>query len=258
MYLYLGLMLQAGLLSTFPFIFYWFTRPLPKSSARAMVGTTKVVLGILCAGYYLIVCAMYAISWFGSTLSGGGPGPYPSARLVQDPLQVPLILLVVPPAAVLLAVATKGNLGLWVFAMGASFISYWAGLVWLPVEMDWRFVIAFAVIGGLCGMVAGFIQSLVSHPHGSIGKVLFWPAVGASSASLGIVASWPAVQQATRWISFGKPGTIDYTPFSIDPGMMLPTVLTIVVVWLALSTMIAIATGYIRGGEWLLTKMRGT
>jgi len=168
---------------------------------------------------------------------------------------------VCPAAAVLLAVLKKGTLVLWVFAMGAGFISFWAGLVWLPVEpveMDWRFAIAFAVIGGLCGAAAGIIRSRLSRPHGSLGKVLFWSVVGAGSAALGMVVSWPAVQRAVLWNGIGKPVSIDYTPFSIDPWRMLPLLLTMVVMWLTISTVAAIATGYIRAGSWLLTQMRGT
>jgi hypothetical protein len=247
----LDLLAEVVLLSTFPFIFYWFTRPLPTSSGKVIIG--KVIIGIVCVMCYLFVCAMYAIFWIASGMSGGGAGPYPLERLLQSPLQVALLVLVLPAAAVWLAVAKKGTLGLWVFAIGAGFTSFWAGLGWLPAEMDWRFVIAFAVIGGLCGMAAGFILSRVSQPQERSGKVLFWSAAGASSAAIGMLASWPGVQRAMQKVAYRQPSAIEFTPFSIDPLVMLPLLFTTVVVWLSLSTLVALATGYIKLGRGLPT-----
>jgi hypothetical protein len=246
MYALLDLLGQVVLLSTFPFIFYWFTRPLPASSDRAMVITAKLIPGLFCIVGYVIVFAMDFVVWFIIGMKGGGAGSYPMERLLQFPLQVAVVVVVFPAVAALLAIAMKGTLGMWVFAIGAGFVSYWAGLGWLPVEMDWRFVIAFAVLGGLCGMAAGFILSCVAQPHGSLGKVLLWSILGASSAAIGMVSSWPAVQGATRMNGFGQPASIDYTPFSINPWVMLPLLLTCVVTWLALSTFAAIITGYIK------------
>jgi hypothetical protein len=252
-YALLDLLGQVVLLSTFPFIFYWFTRPLPTSSGRATVITAKLILGLFCVVGYMIVFAMYFLFWFGSGMSGGGAGSYPMERLLQFPLQVAVVVLVFPAAAVLLAKAQKGTLGLWVFAIGVCCVSYYAGLGWLPVEMDWLFVIAFVILGGLCGMAAGFVLSRVSEPGARAGRSQVWSAVGAGAAALGMVAAWPAVQGATKGNGFGQPGSIDYTPFSIDPGVMLPLLLTCVVVWLALSTFAAIVTGYIRVDRGLPT-----
>ena len=244
----LELLPQVVLLSTFPFIFYWFTRPLPASSKRATVITAKLIVGLFCAVGYVIVCAMYFLFWLGSGMSGGGAGSYLLQRLLPNPLQVPLVVLVFSALAALLAIAKKGTLGLWAFAIGVGFISSYAGLGWLPVEMDWRFVIVFAVLGGLCGLAAGFVLSRVSEPGARAGKVLSWSVVGAASAAIGMAAAWPAVEAARRG---SQPGDINYAPFSVDPSVMLPLLITSVVVWLALSTFAAIVTGYMKENRGL-------
>lgn len=238
---------EVLLLSTFPFVFYWFTRPSPTSSEKGFIG-------FICVVAYLGVCAMYAIFVFGSGMSGGGAGPYPLNRLLQSPLQVLLLAPVLPASAVWLAGKKMGSLGLWAYAIGAGFISFWAGLGWLPaepVEMDWRFVIAFAVVGGLCGMTAGFVLGRISQQQGRWVKVLVWSAVGASSAAIGMLASGPGVQSAMKRLPYHPPGAIEVTPYAVDPGVMVTLLLIVVAVWLSLSTLAAILTGYIRVGRRL-------
>ena len=251
MFALLDMLPEAVLLSTFPFIFYWFTRPLPTSSSRAYIVVAKFIVGIVCLGGYLFVSAMLFIFWFGSGMSGAGAGPYPLERLLQSPLQAPTAVPLLTAAAVLLALLKKDTLGLWAFAIAAGFISFWAGLGWLPAELDWRFVIAFAIIGGLGGLATGLILSRLSQPPGRPGKVLFWSAVGAGSAAIGMLASWPGVQATIKRIASRQPQPIDSTPFSIDPGVMLQLLLIVVVVWLSLSITAAIVTGYIKLGQRL-------
>jgi hypothetical protein len=159
-------------------------------------------------------------------------------------MQVALLLLVLPAVAVLLAAAKKGTLGLWVFAMGTAFTSYWAGLGWLPAELDWRFILAFAVLGALCGLAAGTILSRVSRPQERTNSTLSWAVVGAGSAAIGMLASWPFVQSII--LRMGQPNAGESTPFSVHPEVMSSILLTVVVVWFALSFLVALATGYIK------------
>jgi hypothetical protein len=240
----------VALLSTFPFIFYWFKQPLPTSPRRVtLVKIGRVIGGIVCVLGYLYVMGMYFIFAFGASMSGGGAGPYPLERLLPDLRATAILILLLPIAAVWLVKVERGTLGLWTFAIGAGFTSFWAGLGWLPAEMDWRFVAASTLLGGLCGMAAGFILSRMSQPQERPGKVLFWSAVGAASAAIGILSSWPGVERAMRRNYSHAP--IETTPFSVDPGVMLALLSAVVVVWLSLSTLAAIATGYIKLGRTL-------
>src|SRR5436309_3039636 len=85
---------EVVLLSTFPFIFYWSTRPRPPSAGGVAMGVVRGVIAGACALAYLVVCALYFLFWFGSGMSGGGAGPYPAQRLLQDPREVALRVLV--------------------------------------------------------------------------------------------------------------------------------------------------------------------
>ncbi len=235
---------EVVLLSTFPFIFYWFTRP---PSAKGVTrGWVKVVITGVCVLVYLFVCALYFVIWFGSGMSGGGAGPYPLQRLLPYPQEVALSVLVLSAGAAGLARAQKGTLGLWVFAIGAGFTAFWAGLGWLPAPLDGRVVLVFAVSAGVGGLVTGFLLSRGWQPQKRAGTVLGWAVVGASAAAIGMLASAPGVQRAMR--SY-RADPIELTPFAIDPGVMLSLLGTAVVVWLALSTGAALATGYIKLGR---------
>jgi hypothetical protein len=237
---------EGALLSTFPFIFYWFIRPLPPPSVGVDIGALKVLIAGACALSYLLVCGMYALFWFGSGMSGGGAGPYPLQRLMQYPLEVALRILALSALSVGLGVAMKGTLGLWVFAIGAGFTAYWAGLGWLPVEMDSRFVWSAATGAGVCGAGAGFLLSRGGQWQSRVGKLLIWSVVGAGSAATGMLAAEPAVQRTIRVSPAAYPPPVELTPFSVDPWVMLPLLATAVVVWLSLSTIAAYATGYIK------------
>jgi hypothetical protein len=235
---------EAVLLSTFPFAFYSFTRPIPASPVRYLIV-------LACIGCYVLVCAMYFLFWFGGGMSGGGAGPYPLNRLLQLPIVAGFLALALPAGAMGLAVARVGTLGLWVFAIGAGFTSYVAGRGWLPAEMDWRFVAAFAALGGLCGLAAGLVLSRTSRPQGRAGKALAWGAVGAASAAVGMLASRPGVERAVNWTQSRQPSDIELTPFSIDPWVMVPVLIAVVAAWLVFSAIAAIATGYVRLGRGL-------
>jgi hypothetical protein len=162
------------------------------------------------------------------------------------PHEAALRVLVLSALAVGLARAQKGTLGLWVFAIGAGYIAYWAGLGWLPSAMDWGVVLAFAAGAALGGMLVGFLLSWIRPPQQQAGNVLLWSGVGAGSAALGMLVSGPAVQRAIQpW----RTDPLELTPFAVDPWVMMPVLVMGVVMWLALSTGAAIATGYIKLGS---------
>jgi hypothetical protein len=234
------LMPEAVLLSAFPFIFYWFTRPLPTFGA-------KVAIAVVCFACYVLVVLWYAILEFGRGTVGGS-SYYPSDRWDESPLQVAVLLIGLPMSAAVLAAGKRGTLGQWTFAIGTGFISFWAGQGWLPAaaEMDWRFVIAAAVVGGLCGAAAGSLVSRASQPQGRSGKILLWSLTSAGSAALGMLVSWPAVQSVVPRMEFNNPRPLDLRPFSIDPWAIIPQLLLVVIIWLILSTFFAITTGYIK------------
>lgn len=235
---------EGVLLSTLPFILYClYTRPDPPSRA---LGCVKGVVAGVCVLGFLVVFALYFVLWFGSGMSGGGAGAYPLERLLQMPHEAALRILVFSALAVGLARAQKGTLGLWVFAIGAGYIAYWAGLGWLPLAQDWQVVLAFAASAGLGGMLAGFLLSWIRPPPQRVRHVLLWSGVGAGAAALGMLVSGPAVQRAMRpW----RTEPIELTPFAVDPWVMVPLLVTGVVMWLALSTGAALATGYLKLGS---------
>jgi hypothetical protein len=231
---------QAVLLSAFPFIFYWFTRPLPTFGA-------KVAIAVVCFACYVLVVLWYAILQYGRG-TVGGISYYPSDRWDESPSQAAVLLIGLPMSAAWLAAGKRGTLGQWAFAIGTGFISFWAGQAWLPAtaEMDGRFVIAAAVVGGLCGVAAGSLVFGAEKPQGRSGKILLWSITNAGSAALGMLVGWPAVQSIVPRMQFNNPRPLDLTPFSIDPWAIIPQLLLVVVVWLILSTFFAITTGYIK------------
>ena len=250
----LQLIPEVVLLSTFPFTFYWFTRPLSPSYSSHITagGLVKGIIGLVCVLFYLSVSALYALFWLSTYMSGSGAGPYPANRLLQSPLQVPICAFLLPALASGLAVAKKGTLGLWAFAIGTGFITFWAGLGWLPTELDPRFFIALTAVGALGGAAAGYILLRLSRLQVRSSKVLPWAVVGACSSAIGVLASWVGVQSAAQRATYSEPPGIELTPFSIDPWAMLGPLAVAVIVWLFLGTFVAVSTGYIKLGRGLL------
>lgn len=223
---------EAFVLSVLPFVFFRMIR----DGFRA----SSVILFVACNAVGIVVILFYVFVWFGSGMSGGGAGTPLGDLLLQTPFQVALPLLVVPIVAVGLAVARVGTLGLWMFAMWAGFLSFWAGRGWLLTRLDDSLTITLGVIAGLCGLCAGFIASRGSELRSRIWKVLLWSGVGVISSVAGVLVSGLATSPFPLRV---------VAPSPRDQVVMADVLLVVALIWLSLSTLAALGTGYIKLGR---------
>jgi hypothetical protein len=228
---------EVALLSTFPFFFY---------RIASGYGRGSCAIWAACILSGLVVLAFYFLVALGSGMSGGGAGSIMGNRLLQSPMQVAISLVLFPVAAAWLALAGKGTLGLWVFSLFAGFLSYWAWRGWLLGEVDWWFTVAVIIAGGLCGLAAGLFLARRSPSPQHTRNVLLWSGVGVTFAAAGVLVSW---------LTHRPRPSLEGNSFSVDPVVMFNVLVVVAFVWLFLSTVAALGTGYITLNRQLQTDL---
>jgi hypothetical protein len=228
---------EVIVLGIFPFLFYGAESG--RSVNARSVWALLILLGGAVVGWQTLLLSMRG--W-----SPTGLGSDLAHRLAQSPWTIAFTLAVVPFAAAKLAAMEKGTLGMWVFALWAGYISYFLGRGWYRAEMDWVFTLTLiAVAGALCGAVGALVAGLPVWRVGQLEqrgrKVLLWAGLGAIVSALGTLAGWLLMS-----ILGQLPRFMGDLVSPVEAASVLYTLAVVAAVWLSLSVLAAVGTGYIR------------